>query len=97
MSIRVYRPLSLEAGRPPYRPLLLEVGACYYHAKRVVRDMYLEFWANPCDLTYVGAFVEEVGVDEPAPNRGARFVLDNVERVVHYTDDTCLVQEPPSK
>jgi len=94
MSIRVFRPLSLEAGRPPYRPLLLEVGAGYYHAKRVVRDMYLEFWANPCDLTHVGTFVAEVGVDEPALNLGARFVLDNVEHVIHYEDDTCFVREP---
>jgi len=85
MSIRVYRPLSVEAGRPPYRPLTFEVGVGYYHAENVVRDNNLEFWANPSDLTYVGTFVEEARsrIDENVPN-GAIFVLNNSEHFIEY-------------
>jgi hypothetical protein len=97
MSIRVYRPLSVEAGRPPYRPLLFEVGVEYYHAESVVRDNNLEFWANPSDLTYVGTFVEEAmsSIDENAPN-GAIFVLNNSEHFIEYdvSGNTCFTRGP---
>ena len=96
MSIRVYRPLSLEVG-PPYRPLIFEVGAWYYHAERVVRDNNLEFWANPTDLKYVGRFVEEVRVDENVCS-GAIFALESFEHAIKYDESgtTCFMRAPCS-
>jgi hypothetical protein len=94
MSIRVYRPLSLEVG-PPYRPLTFEVGAGYYHAERFVRDNNLEFWANPIDIKYVGRFVDEVRVDERVCS-GAIFALGSVEHFIKYDESgtMCFMREP---
>ena len=83
MTIRVYRPLSLEIGRPPYRPLIFEVGVEYYHAETIFRDNNCEFWANPNDLKYAGTFVAEVIMNENSHN-GAIFILNNLEHFIEY-------------
>ena len=97
MSIRVYRPRSIETG-PPYRPLYFEVGAEYYHAEITTRDTHLEFWANPSDLKFVGAFVEEVRADAPdgAILRGAIFRLPTVDHLVRYNPSgtSCFMRGP---
>ncbi len=92
MSIRVYRPLSVEAGRPPYRPLIFEVGVGYYQAERFVRDNNLEFWSNPSDLKYVGTFIKEVCEKE---NNGSVFFLNSGEHFVKYDENrnTFFVRE----
>ena len=86
MSVRVYRPLSLENGAP-WRPLIFQAGEEYYHAQSTTRDRYMEFWANPNDLKFVGTFVEEIGV-------GAIFLLNNEEHLIPYNDTTCFAKGP---
>jgi len=97
MSIRVYRPLSIETG-PPYRPLYFEIGAEYYHAESTTRDIYLEFWANPNDLKFVGAFIEEVSAHELDGSifRGAIFRLPTVDHLVRYNPSgtSCFMRGP---
>ena len=92
MSIRVGRPPSLETA--PYRPLVFEVGAEYYHAESTTRDTNLEFWANPNDLKFVGVFVEEVL--DGAVFRGAVFRLPTGDHLVRYNSSgtSCFKRGP---
>lgn len=92
MSIRVGRPPSLETA--PYRPLVFEVGAEYYHAESTTRDTNLEFWANPNDLKFVGVFVEEVL--DGAIFRGAIFRLPTGDHLVRYNSSgtSCFKRGP---
>jgi hypothetical protein len=88
MSVRVYRPLSLE-NSAPWRPLIFQVGEEYYHAESTMRDNNMEFWANPNDLKFVGTFVQEI-------NMGAIFLLNNEEHLIPYnaSHTTCFARGP---